>query len=256
VRKWHLLPDGRGSVSPWRTATVREQVRGRRYQRGVTLIELMIAITLVATLSTGMLMAIRTSLITLEKTDARLQSNRRVMSAQQILSREISGVIPVVGNCSGGDGNLVHGPYFNGTAQTLHLVSTYSLSEGSRGLPRVLEFQVIPADGGGVRLIVNEHLYSGPASTVPYCASPAQANPQSFVLADRLEYCRFMYHEMIPESPAAANWIPLWNRPNLPSAVRIEMAPLIAEPSRLPVLNVTVPIHITREVGAPYEDLQ
>ena len=147
-------------------------------------------------------------------------------------------------------------PYFNGTAQTLHLVSTYSLAEGSRGYPRVLEFQVIPADGGGVRLIVNEHLYSGPASTAPFCASPAQATPQSFVLADRLEYCRFVYHEMIPESPAAGNWIPSWNRPNLPSAVRVEMAPLVADPSRLPVLNVTVPIHTTREVGAPYEDFQ
>ncbi len=227
----------------------------RHTERGVTLIELMIAITLVATLSTGMLMAIRTSLITLEKTDARLQSNRRVMSAQQILSREISGIIPVMANCAGGEGgNLVHALYFTGTSQTLHMVSTYSLAEGSRGSPRILEFQVIPLDAGGVRLIVNEHLYSGPASTVPFCSSPAQANPQSFVLADRLEYCRFMYHEMNPQSPAAANWIPFWNRPSLPSAVRIEMAPLIFEPGRLPVLNVTVPIHITREMGVPYED--
>jgi prepilin-type N-terminal cleavage/methylation domain-containing protein len=246
------------------TKTCRDESRHGKHerarhiaQRGVTLIELMIAITLVATLSTGMLMAIRTSLITLEKTDARLQSNRRVMSAQQILSHQISGVIPVMGNCPGSEGGaIVHGPFFNGTAQTLRLVSTYSLAEGSRGDPRILEFQVIPLDGGGVRLIVNEHLYSGPASTVPFCASSAQANPQSFVLADRLEYCRFVYHEMIPESPAAANWIPLWNRPNLPSAVRIEMAPLIIEAGRLPVLGVTVPIHITREVGAPYEDFQ
>ena len=56
-----------------------------RDQRGFTLIELMIAITLVAALSTGMLMAMRTSLITLEKIDERLKSNRRVMSVERIL---------------------------------------------------------------------------------------------------------------------------------------------------------------------------
>ena len=64
-------------------------------ERGVTLIELMIAITLVAALSTGMLMAMRTGLLTLQKTDDRLQANRRVMSVNQILSRQIGGVMPI-----------------------------------------------------------------------------------------------------------------------------------------------------------------
>ena len=70
-------------------------MRSARKQRqaGVTLIELMIAITLVAAISTGMLMAMRTSLITLEKVDARLQSNRRVMGAEQILARQIGGLM-------------------------------------------------------------------------------------------------------------------------------------------------------------------
>ena len=212
---------------------------------------MMIAITLVATLSTGMLMAIRTSMITLEKTDSRLQSNRKMVAVQQILTRQISGVMPVMSLC--GTGRVA---YFSGTADSLHLISTYSLAEGSRGYPRVLEFQVIPAERGGVRLIVNEHLYSGPASTIPFCATPVEATPQSFVLADRLEYCRFVYLEMIPESPAARNWVPFWNRQNLPSAVRVEMAPLVADPVQLPVVSVTIPIHTTREVGALYEDFQ
>src|SRR5271165_1763694 len=132
--------------------------RMTRSERGVTLIELMIAITLVATLSVGMLMAMRTSMITLEKTDSRLQLNRRVMSAEQILSREISGVMPVLGDCLNASGGVARLPIFSGTERTLHLVSTYSLAEGARGSPRILDLQVIPAQGGGVRLIVNEHL--------------------------------------------------------------------------------------------------
>src|SRR5580698_9924749 len=99
----------------------------RASERGVTLIELMIAITLVAALSSGMLMAIRTSLITLEKVDNRLQSNRRVISVNQILSRQLGGVMPVVGMCGSSGGGVGRTAAFNGTAQTLHLVSSFSL---------------------------------------------------------------------------------------------------------------------------------
>jgi hypothetical protein len=231
----------------------------KRNEAGVTLIELMIAITLVAAISTGMLMAMRTSLITLEKVDARLQSNRRVMGVEQILSRQLGGVMPVLGACQTPDGGASGRiAVFNGTEQTLHLVSTYSLAEGARGYPRVLEYQVIPADGGGLRLIVNEYLYSGPASTSPLCQNrvflPVQVKPDSFVLADRLAYCRFKYRQRVPGSPRGGAWVQFWNQTDLPSAVRIEMAPLTPDPARLPLVNVTVPIHITREVGAPYAD--
>jgi prepilin-type N-terminal cleavage/methylation domain-containing protein len=219
----------------------------KRPEAGVTLIELMIAITLVAALSVGMLMAMRTSLLTLEKTEGRLQSNRRVMSVERIMSRQIGGLIPVAGRCPG--------PVFKGTPQTLQMVSSYSLAEGSRGEPRLLEFQVIPADTGGVRLIVNEFLYTGPLSTLLFCSGQAaQVTPQSFVLADRLAFCRLSYRESLPDSVLTGPWLPSWDRPNLPAAVRIEMTPLAPEPSHLPLVNVTVPIHITRDIGAPYHD--
>jgi hypothetical protein len=180
------------------------------------------------------------------------------MGAEQILSRQIGGLMPVMGDCAGSGGVVGRFPVFNGTAQTLHLVSSYSLSEGARGYPHVLEFQVIPADGGGWRLIVNEYLYGGPASTIPFCLNgvflPVQAKPESFVVADRLAYCRFLYRQRIPGAPAAGAWMTIWSDISLPAAVRIEMEPLIPDPAQLPLVNVTVPIHITREVGSAYAD--
>src|SRR5262249_39250860 len=96
-------------------------------ERGFTLIELLVAITLVAAITTGMLFAMRASLTTMDKVDSRLISNRRVMSVNQILSREISGVMPVTGECgNGGGGVRPHTPAFNGTEQALQLVSSYS----------------------------------------------------------------------------------------------------------------------------------
>jgi prepilin-type N-terminal cleavage/methylation domain-containing protein len=220
-----------------------------RSERGVTLIELMIAITLVAALSTGMLMAMRTGLLTLQKVDDRLQANRRVMTVNQILSRQIGGVMPILGAC---------GPVFNGNPQTLRLASTYSMSEGSRGEPRLIELVVVPGDQGSLRLIVNEFLYSGPFSTTLFCGNALlirpKATPESFVLADRLASCRILYKESRPDTPVSGDWLQVWNRPNLPAAVRVEMVPLFPDPARLPLLTVTVPLHINREVMAPYAD--
>jgi len=228
--------------------------------RGFSLIELMVAITLVAAISVGMLMAMRTGLITLDKVDSRLQSNRRVMSVEQILSRELSGVMPVVGDCRSSDGGIrPRAPIFSGTDQRLLLVSSYSLDEGARGYPRLLALQVIPSDRGGVRLIVNESLYTGPSSTGPFCldgaAAPVPPTPSSFVLADRLAFCRISYQEYLPQSPNLQKWQAIWNKADLPSAVHVEMAPLIADPVSLPLVSVTVPIHVTREVLSPYADM-
>ncbi len=221
----------------------------KKSERGVTLIELMIAITLVAALSTGMLMAMRTGLLTLQKTDNRLQSNRRVMSVNQILSHQVGGVMPIVGAC---------GPIFNGDSQTLRLASSYSMTEGSRGEPRLVELVVIPGDQGGLRLIVNEFLYTGPFSTAVFCGDGLLTRPkataQSFILADRLASCRILYKESRPDTPVSGNWLPTWNRPNLPAAVRVEMTQLVPDPASLPLLTVTVPLHINREVLSPYVD--
>jgi prepilin-type N-terminal cleavage/methylation domain-containing protein len=217
-----------------------------RQQAGVTLIELLIALTLVAALSAGMLMAMRTSLLTLEKTESRLQSNRRVMGVENILVRQLGGVMPMAGPCA---------PFFRGTDESLRLVSNYSLSQGARGLPQILEFRVAPAEGGGVRLIVDEHIYSGPASLLPFCASAgAEINKDSFVLGDHLAYCRISYRESVPDSVVSGRWLSAWGRDNLPAAVRVEMAPLIPDPAKLPVVSVTVPIHITRDVRGQYVD--
>jgi len=226
--------------------------RSHRGPRGFTLIELMISITLVAAISTGMLMAIRTSLIALQKTDDRLQSNRRVMSVEQILARELGGVMPVM--CGTGGATAA----FNGNPQTLHLVSSYSMLEGSRGYPRILELQVLPAEGGMVRLIVNEFLYSGPMSTAPFCSGgnflPGQATPQSFVLADRLAYCHISYQQRNQDTMMGETWLPVWNQTDLPAAVRVDMEPLIPDPARLPLVPVTVPIHVNRVVNVQYAD--
>jgi hypothetical protein len=51
-------------------------------------------------------------------------------------------------------------------------------------------------------------------------------------------------------------WLPQWTKPSLPAAVHVAMAPLIPDPARLPLVSVTVPIHIYRDLNVPYTDAQ
>ncbi len=61
---------------------------------------------------------------------------------------------------------------------------------------------------------------------------PIQVGAGSFVLADKLAYCRFSYRDLLPP-PELERWVLHWVKPVLPSAVRVEMAPLVPDSSRL-----------------------
>jgi len=229
-------------------------VRNKK-QAGITLLEVVIAVSLLSLLTVGVTTALRLGLGALSKTNARLMANRRVTGSQHVLQEQLEGLMPVValyGNP--GERPNVKMPFFQGEPQSMRLVSSYSLQEGARGFPRILEFQVIPGEGGkGVRLIVNENLYTGPASAGFFCLGragdafqfrPIEAGPRSFVLADRLAVCRFSYQA---PPPAPAEWTPLWILPTKwPGAIRIEMGPLDDESFRLRPVSVTARIHVNR----------
>jgi len=245
-------------------------VRRRDCQSGLTLIEVLIAVTLLSVLSVGILMAIRVALDALQKSNTKLMDNRRVAGAQRVLEQQIAGFMPVNTLCSGNpDAPPERIVFFQGEAQSMRLVSTYSLPEAWRGQPRILEYQVIPGDEGkGVRLVVNEIPYTGPKSAGQLCLGmvlepglgttvphfrPIQVGPQSFVLADKLAFCRFSYLEPA-KPPEVERWRPDWVLPQWPMGVRVEMAPLVDNPARLRPLTITAAIHVHRAPEIAYGD--
>lgn len=220
---------------------------------GLTLIEMIIAVTLVAAIITGLLMTMRTGLAAYEKVNQRLEDNRRAMGLDQALHRQLNGMMPVAVTCPTGLLSV-----FVGEPQSLRFVSSSSLAEGARGYPRIVEYMVAPDPEGGVRLMMNERIYTGPSSLTPLCAPqgfvPVALAANSVQMAGRLAFCRFGYRRPVLDSPLGAEWDPGWHLPDLPRAVRIEMAPLAADSSRLPMLTVNALVHVTRLVLQPYAD--
>ncbi len=230
--------------------------------------EVLIAVTLLSLLSVGMFQAMRIGLTAFAKADSKLMDNRRAAGAQRILQAELEGLVPAMALCGAGAAGSTGVPsrFFQGERQTLRLVSTYSLQQGWRGRPQILEVFVIPGENGrGVRLVVNEIPYTGAESAGRLCTGAVAADglqqflavnprPESFVLADKLAYCRFAYFgpPMRPEEPPA--WKPDWKSPGWPQAVRIDMAPLDPDPSRVQPISVTAPIYIHRNPALRYID--
>jgi type II secretory pathway component PulJ len=139
-------------------------MKSRNPSAGVTLIELLIAVLLLSLLSVGIVLTLRVALSAMNKSGSKLMANRRVSSVERILDQQIEGIMPVTADCQAQPG--VPGVtlmFFQGEQQSMRLASSYSLQQGERGVPMILEFQVIPGeDEQGVRLVVNEHWYTGP----------------------------------------------------------------------------------------------
>jgi prepilin-type N-terminal cleavage/methylation domain-containing protein len=255
--------------------TLRRRAKGPLHrlagaQSGMTLIEVMIAVTLFAFLSLGILTALRVGVNAMDRSNERLMTNRRAAYAIRILEAQLTGFMPepAVFRLTP-QSQLQLMPFFEGEPANMRFVSTYSLQDASRGMPQILEFTVIPgAEGRGVRLVVNEHPYTGPASagvfSLGYAVDPVshvrtplfrpiETGPGSFVLADKLAYCRFLF-EGARIGPLAPGWFDHWVRNEWPIAVRIEMAPLDPDPSRLQPMTVTTAVHVNKNLGVEYAD--
>jgi general secretion pathway protein J len=243
----------------------------RSSQSGVTLIEVLIAVTLLSLLSVGMLFAMRVGLSAMSRTNDRVASNRRALGVEKIISQQIAGFMPAAALClAPPDTPRARVPFFQGDPQSMRFVSTYSLQEASRGYPQILEFQVIPGENGqGLRLIVNEHLYTGPYATGNFCTGvipdpdiggrrilwrPVVAGTNSFVLADKLAACRFVYKEERASAQEPDLWRPQWFRDRTPAAVRIDLVPLEPDPARLQVPSFVAPFRVTKHVFAEITD--
>jgi len=234
-----------------------------RREQGTTLLELLIAITMVALLVVGMLFAMRVGFNTLDATNRKVLVNRRTTGAQRILQFQVAGFMPVMAQCGMQAGpQAPKVPFLQADPAVMRFVTSYSLAEAGRGMPRVIEIFIAPGeDGRGVRLLANEYLFTGPLGAGFFCSPgardetgaqsvqwrPAEVRPSSFVLADKLAGARFLYQVRLEENMPEI-WAPRWVRKEQwPTAVRIEMAPLERQPDRVQPVTFTAPIRVTRQ---------
>lgn len=234
-------------------------------RRGMTLIELLIAVALVSLLSVGMLHSIRVGLGALEGVQRRLTASRRALGAQRILELQLNSFLPLRANCldAGGAPGRPRA-LFTGEANMMRFVTRYSLEGGMRGTPQIAELWVAPGERGqGMRLLLNEIPWRGAIGASPFCGPPPVAGPMppmilqmpqplpsTFVLADKIGAAIFAYQERSRLAEPAGAWLPRWGRDDVwPWAVRVEILPGQAAASAAQPVGVTARLGITKPPG-------
>lgn len=228
----------------------------------MTLVETLVAFTLLGMFSLGLVTALQTGVGAWQESREAVALDRRIANANNLLHAELAGVVPVVAKPPPDRPDVPRFPFFHGGPEEMRFVSSYSLEAGVRSGLRVVELSVI-AGREGLRLILNELPYRGPRSLGGFVLqatpdptsfsgrrlgfAPVRARADSLIAADRLLFCRFSYLRYPREREAPGEWIPVWDDlRRVPVAVRVELAPATVEAGLQPV---TISAQIRAEYG-------
>lgn len=224
-----------------------------RLQRGVTLIELLVSITIVGLLAATALIAWRVSVSAWERAEDRLEHDRAVLAVHQLVAEQIASMTPYQTRLEQ-RGNVL---FFQGEPETARFVSRYSLSHRAASGLYLVEYRVVEevltqgnreqgtgngqqglGNGAVKQLLLQETPLWGGEQVVAKVAgvdnvsgilrmrfAPFEAGPAMVVLAEGLAECRFEYY--VPATNRqSGRWVDqvseLGNE--LPRAMRISMA--------------------------------
>ncbi len=204
-------------------------------KRGVTLLELLVAISLMGMVSLGLLFGLRIAASAWHKGNSRLAEGRQVIAAADLFAEQIANARPRVVEWGPRD-RAVRFFYFEGTHDRLRFVTATSLAGRSRSGLWLAEYSFRPDDRGRAKLVYNEWPFredADAAQTIQDIAmDPARnrlavrfiapaSTPQTRELYRDLEDCGFEY--LILRSGEEPRWEPQWevDRPLLPPAVAV-----------------------------------
>lgn len=235
----------------------REQRTSRRigHRRGMTLIEVLVAVALLSLLSAGLFTSLQIGATSWSTASQRLMLDRRVANANAILHSSFASIVPLEAEIPRerqiGLPQLL---FFQGEPGSMRYVSSYSVTEGVRGGLRIVELQVSSAQNG-VRILLNQLPYLGPLSAGSLVVDrvsdpdfprgriifePIRAMPTSLIIVDELAACTFSYLRRPRRRDEPSLWLPYWGeRDSLPAAIRVNLSPSSRDVRLLPVSITT-----------------
>jgi general secretion pathway protein J len=184
-------------------------------QRGFTLLELLVAITLLGVLMAALFGALRLGARVWETGEARLDAGARLQVVQEFLRQQLGQTVPLTEIT--GDPGALPGMLFEGTSEDLRFVSLLSAHLGGGASLMELTLQP-PARGGEPGDLV---LRTRPLDLAD--DGPARPETEERVLIAAIESLEIAYFGA--ERPGAApTWWQQWQgQPSLPALVRVRV---------------------------------
>lgn len=199
-------------------------VRLARRERGYTLIEVLIALALVALLSTGLVSGISTGTRVWEKANSLSIATSTASAADTILRHHISMIVPVTATVSGGRA----GSSFEGRAERLEFLTGAGLGPVSHGVYAVI-FEIRGDEPDTLVIRRTRRPITAMAD-----GSPPGWEEEEIDL-DR-SGARFIYYER-PLRGSANGWRSDWlDRRQLPDLIGLTYAAGIADPDKAAII--------------------
>lgn len=177
--------------------------------RGFTLMELLVALTLLAILMAAMLGGLRLGARVWEASGSRLDNADQVLAVRRFLQQRLEDVIPVIGTDQAGSAQ----PAFIGEAESLRLASSMPISLG-QGL-FLLDLTLRPSEDadGGRNLVLG---------WIDFPAELADDRAERMILDD-VAGMTIAYYARNDEDPVG-RWYPSWRgRDLLPELIRVDL---------------------------------
>jgi general secretion pathway protein J len=219
-----------------------------RSAEGFTLLEIVIAVTLVALLSVGLWAALRISIRSWTRGTEFVDANQRHRSILDMVRKQIASTYGVLVPPDLKTGGASY-PFFSGTETSFDFVSVNSLQfQESPGLTLVT-YEVAQSTQGSYSLLEKESRYLGQL--------PNRENPwvheRTTSILDGLTACSFEYYDPgNNENPP--EWVKEWDAQKsrrLPTAIAMSMIAHDARGNTL-VRHMVVPIQHKSDVGTVF----
>lgn len=223
--------------------------RTRDPRAGLTLVEILVAVTLMGMLAVGMTTALSMGAGAWSDVRERLTLDRKIASSNQLLHAHFAAVTPITAQSP--NARVGAYPFFHGDPQEMRFVSSYSTTGGVRGGLRIVELNVM-SGSGGKRLVLTESPYRGPLSVGRFITgaqptqrglrltfSPVRPRKDSLIVADQLAEVSFAYRGEMLSPLQPPEWTSSWNdAQRMPIAIRVQMKPARRE-ARLQPVSIT-----------------
>ncbi len=196
--------------------------RARNNSAGFTLIEVMVATSLMALLMTILFMGFRITANAWRRGETKINAHARALSGYDAIRGQLSAAVPVTVMTTGSDQKQLQLVGFSGSSTEVRFVTSQSW-RGNRLRPRFMaDYRVVQTDAGQ-QLVISETGLTDDNSILAALTLPLDPSLPAANVDDPAQNIGFEYYA--PQTmQAAATWVTQWvPQPGseLPAAVRI-----------------------------------